>query len=137
MVTIVDVKERVSQEGNPFMALIVQSDLEIVKSVSGNFYANARKASIPSTLEKEAAQMMVGKELPGTIKKQECELYETTNSDGELITLDYRYFSTTYKHYHLLEENDTTLLSYQCYQYIQSLQKRLKVISFSQIGNRI
>ena len=35
MVTIVDVKERVSSEGNSFVALIVQSDLEIVKSANG------------------------------------------------------------------------------------------------------
>jgi len=66
-------------------------ELEIVKSANGNFYATARKASIPSTVEKETAKMIIGKELPGTIEKEECEPYETVNSDGEVVTLNHRY----------------------------------------------
>lgn len=90
-VTIVDVKERVSGEGNPFIALIVQNELEICTSKSGNVYVAARRASIPSTLEMKTAKMLIGKTLPGFIEKVECEPYETANSDGELIVLNHRY----------------------------------------------
>lgn len=90
-VTIVDVKERVSQEGNPFMALIVQNDLELVTSKSGNIYATAHRGSIPCTLDYDSAKIMIGKILPGKVEKQECDPYETSNSDGELIMLSHRY----------------------------------------------
>lgn len=90
-VVIVDAVERVNSDGNTFVALIVQSDLEIVQSSNGNFYANARKASIPSTLEFDTAKMQVGKELPGAIEKVECPVYEYVNSDGELVNSHHRY----------------------------------------------
>ena len=109
-VTIVDVKERLSQEGNPFMALIVQNELELVISKkSGNVYAAAHRASIPCTLDHDSAKLMVGKELPGTVEKQECELYETTNSDGELITLDYRYAYAPENKTEVIEEVEIVL----------------------------
>ena len=91
MVTIVDVKERVSQDGNPFMALIVQNEIELVTSRFGNVYAAARRASIPSTLDFDTAKMLIGKELPGTIEKVECEPYEAANGDGELTIFNHRW----------------------------------------------
>ncbi|WP_321370507.1 hypothetical protein [uncultured Draconibacterium sp.] len=90
-VTIVDVKERVSQGGNSFMALIVQNELELVTSKSGNIYVAAHRASIPCTLDYNTAKLMIGKELPGTIEKVECATYEHVNSDGEIVNLNYRY----------------------------------------------
>ena len=92
MVTIVDVKQRTSQDGNSFIALIVQSEIQMVTSANGNIYATARKASVPSTMESlEIARMLIGKELPGGIEKVECAPYETANADGELVTLNHRY----------------------------------------------
>ncbi len=91
-VVIVDAVERVNSHGNTFVALIVQSDLEIVQSSNGNFYANARKASLPSTLDLQTAKtMLIGKELPGSIEKVECPVYEYMNSDGELLNAHHRY----------------------------------------------
>lgn len=90
-VTIVDVKERTSQDGNSFMALIVQNELELVVSKSGNVYAAAHRASIPCTLDYDTAKLMIGKELPGTIEKVECPVFETVNSDGELVHMHHRY----------------------------------------------
>lgn len=90
-VVVTGFAERVNSEGKPFIALIVNGELEIVKSANGNFYATSRKASIPSTVDKETAKMMLGKELNGSIAKEECEPYETVNSDGELVTLNHRY----------------------------------------------
>jgi hypothetical protein len=92
MVTIVDCVKRTNNEGSDFIALIVQSDLEIVTSRNGNVYCAVRKSSIPSTLENlEIARMMIGKELPGTIEKKKCMPFETVNNDGEIIHLDTRW----------------------------------------------
>lgn len=91
-VVVVDVAERISNTGKKFIALIVQSDLEIVQSANGSFYASAKKASLPSTLENlETAKMMLGKELPGTIQKVECAPYDVITENGELVTLHQRY----------------------------------------------
>ncbi|RIJ45506.1 hypothetical protein D1614_22830 [Maribellus luteus] len=91
MVTIVDCVKRTSHEGNDFIALIVQDELQIVTSNSGNVYVAARKASIPSTLEFDEAKMMIGKELPGCIQKVEVPPFEHVNSDGEIVHLNHRW----------------------------------------------
>ena len=91
MVTIIDVVDRVSREGKPFVALIVQGDLEIVKSESGNLYASARKASLPSTLSLEGAKQLIGEQISGEVKKVECKPFEHVNSDGEVVYLNHRY----------------------------------------------
>ncbi len=91
MVVIINAVDRVSREGNPFVALIVQGDLEIVKSESGSLYASARKASLPSTLTLEGAKQLIGKEISGEVKKVECKPYEHVNSDGEIVYLNHRY----------------------------------------------
>lgn len=90
-VLIVDVKERTSHDGSPFMAFIVQNELELVKSKSGNIYATAHKASIPCTLDCDTAKMMVGKELPGTLEKVACEPFEHVTENGEMVQLDHRW----------------------------------------------
>ncbi|WP_321347094.1 hypothetical protein [uncultured Draconibacterium sp.] len=91
MVTIVDCVKRTSNEGTDFIALIVQSELELVTSKYGNVYVAARKASVPSTLEWDTAKMMIGKELPGTIEKKECTPFETVNNDGEIVHANERW----------------------------------------------
>jgi hypothetical protein len=91
-VVVIDAVERVSSEGVKFTALIVQSNLEIVRSYKGNLYCTVRKASLPSTLDLEVArQTVIGKELPGTVERKECAEYETVNSDGEVILLNHRW----------------------------------------------
>ena len=91
MVIIVNCVKRVSNLGEEFTALIVQSELELVKSKKGNIYCKARKASIPSTLEFEIAKMQIGKELPGYIEKVKCQPFETVDAEGEIVTLNHRY----------------------------------------------
>lgn len=91
MVTIVDCVSRFSHEGNEFVAFILQGELEVLTSKSGNMYVSAKKASIPSTLDIDNAKMMIGKTLPGTIEKVECPAYEHVNSDGELVHLNHRW----------------------------------------------
>lgn len=105
MVTIVDCVKRVSNLGEEFTALIVQSELEMVKSRHGNIYCAARKASIPCTLDFDVAKMQIGKELPGTIEKVKCDPYETANADGELVTLNHRYSYVPESNRTEIEEN--------------------------------
>ena len=93
MVTIVDFKVRSNQDGEPFIALIVQGGIELVKSKeTGMFYATAKKASIPSTFNEETAKNLIGQELDGTVEKVECEPYEFTNEEtGEVMELSHRW----------------------------------------------
>jgi len=92
MVTIVNVVERVSHDGNPFVSLILRGDLEIMTSANGNLYATAKKASLPCSLELESAKMLLGSQLPGKIEKVECESYEYANPEtGEVLFLNHRY----------------------------------------------
>ena len=93
MVTIVDYRAHESSEGKPFFSLVLQGDMEMVKSKeSGRFYATARKATISSTFSEEVCKQMVGKTLKGTIVKVETEPYEyVAKETGEVLTLHHRY----------------------------------------------
>ena len=93
MVRIIDYKTRMSAEGEPFIALILQSGITLVKSKeTGMYYATAKKTSITSTFNEETAKSLIGTELEGSIEKVDCEPYEFTNEEtGEVIELDYRW----------------------------------------------
>ena len=93
MVKIIDYAKRTNSKGEQFCALILQSGLEMVKSQeTGNYYATARKTSITSTFTEEQCKDLIGHELPGSIRKVECEPYEYTIKDtGEVITLNHRW----------------------------------------------
>ena len=51
MVRIIDVVQRRNSNAETFTAFILSGGGEMVKSQKGKFYATARKASIPSTLD--------------------------------------------------------------------------------------
>ena len=93
MVTIIDFKKRKSADGKEFAVLILQGEIETVRSKTTNRpYITARKTSIPTTLDEVFAKNMMGKELPGTIEKIECETYEFVNPEtGKKLKLDYTY----------------------------------------------
>ena len=91
MVQVLGVVERTSATGNTFRVVIVGSDAQVVFSKDGNPRFDAVKTGIPSNLPIEALQALIGSKLPGKIVKQECEPYTFTGSDGEEITLDYRW----------------------------------------------
>ena len=93
MVTISNYAVRNCSDGSSFVSLILQGDLEMVQSTqTGRFYATARTCSISSTFNEKTAALMVGKQLPGSIQKEECDSYEyRVPETGELITLSHRY----------------------------------------------
>ena len=92
-VHIVDYKQRINADNEPFFALILEGEIEMIKSQeSGNHYATARRASITSTFTEERCKQLIGKTMPGTIKKVEAEEYDYELPEtGELITLSHRY----------------------------------------------
>jgi len=93
MVTVSDYAVRTNSEGDPFVVLILTGDLSMVQSQeSGNFYATVKKCSVVSTFSENIASQMVGKQLPGTILKEECEDYDyTVPETGEVIVLSHRW----------------------------------------------
>lgn len=92
MVKIVGFKERLSNEGKPFMALILQGGVEIIHSANGGMYATARKASVATTFNAETCQALIGTDLAGSIEKQVCEPYNfTVQQTGEVLVLHHRY----------------------------------------------
>ena len=91
MVQVLGVVERTSATGNTFRVVIVGSDVQVVFSEEGNARIDAVKAGIPSNLPTEALKALIGNKLPGKIEKEECEPYTFIGSDGEEITLDYRW----------------------------------------------
>lgn len=93
MVRIINYKERVREDGEPFFVLELQDGIQMVKSQQTNkFYVTAKKATIPSTFDEITCKALIETELPGTIEKVGCDPYEYTIKDtGEVIQLDYRY----------------------------------------------
>ncbi len=91
-VKIVDYKLRHSLDGKVFFSLQLQGGVEIVKSASGNSYATAKTASMPTTFSEETCKRLIGSELPGRIEKIDCDPYEyTVQETGEVILLHHRY----------------------------------------------
>lgn len=93
MVTISSYVQRTNAEGEIFHALIIQGGIEMVQSKeTGNFYATAKRASITSTFDEETCKSIIGTQIPGSIKKVECEPYEyTIKETGEIITLNHHW----------------------------------------------
>tara|TARA_R110002050_G_scaffold30673_2_gene78436 strand:+ start:1119 stop:1472 length:354 start_codon:yes stop_codon:yes gene_type:complete len=93
MVTITDYALSKNAEGEEFFALILQGGVELVKSkASGKFYATAKKCSIPSTFDESTCKVMIGQQLPGAIRKTQCEAYEITIPEtGEVMNLSHRW----------------------------------------------
>lgn len=93
MVTIINYKERQKEDGTTFFVLEVQGGIEMIKSKStGNYYATAKKAYVPSTFDEAICQGLIGTQMDGTVQKQECEPFEyTVKETGEIIQLSHRY----------------------------------------------
>ena len=92
MVRVIEYKLRLNSEGKPFLSLILQGGIEIVRSANGNIYATAKKASLATTFDEATCKSLVGTEMPGTIQREECEPYQYTVEDtGEVLMLSHRY----------------------------------------------
>lgn len=97
MVTVIDYAVRQNSEGNSYVALMLQGDLELVQSKeTGNFYATARKCAISSTFTEAVAASLIGRQIKGTIIKEVCDPYDyVVPETGEQISLSHRYVYST------------------------------------------
>lgn len=93
MVTIVNYKERLKDDGTSFFVLELQGGIEMTQSnTTGMFYATAKKAIIPSTFDEVTCKGLVGTQMPGEIEKVDCDPYEyTVQETGEEIILSHRW----------------------------------------------
>lgn len=93
MVRIIGYKQRQKEDGEAFNVLELQGGVELIKSKStGNFYATAKKAYIPSTFDEQTCIALTGTEMQGSIIKEECEPYEyVVTETGEEIVMQHRW----------------------------------------------
>lgn len=90
---MVSVYSVVKIEGKEFFALILQGGIELVKSKeTGNYYATAKKTSVTCTFDEPMCQSLIGRQIPGSVKRVECEPYEIIDRNTEeLVTLTHRW----------------------------------------------
>ncbi|RVU91545.1 hypothetical protein EH230_11895 [Flavobacterium columnare] len=93
MVTIINYKERNTEDGKSFFVLEVQGGIEMVQSkTTGKFYATARKAYLSSTFDELTCKALIGTQMPGAIVKEACDAYEYIDqATGEMVVLTHRY----------------------------------------------
>ena len=94
MLTVTAYQQRTAQDGREYFALeLTSDDLELVVSQqTGRYYATVRKCYMPSTFPETICRAMIGKQLPGSITRTECEPYEFTIPEtGEVINRSHRY----------------------------------------------
>ena len=95
MVTVSSYVNATTDEGETYIRLILTGDISMVKSeTTGNFYATTRRCSISATFDEATAKLMVGKTMPGSIIKEECETYEYELDNGDIIELHHRWVYT-------------------------------------------
>ena len=93
MVTVTNLKTSQKQDGSIFTSLVLEGGIELLQSQNtGKFYAKGKKALLNTTLSEEAAKLMIGTSLPGSIQRVPCEPYEyTVKESGEVVTLFHTY----------------------------------------------
>jgi len=94
MVTVTNCIESVNSDTNEtFISLELSGDPEMVQSQeTGRFYLTSRKTIIATTYTIDIAKSLIGKQMPGSIIKQDCEPYNYTIKDtGEVIELSHTY----------------------------------------------
>jgi len=97
MVRIINYKQRNKEDGTSFFVLELQGGIEMVMSKeTGNFYATAKKAFIPSTFDEQVCTGLIGTEMPGSIIKEDCEPFTyVIKETGEEVTLSHRWVYAT------------------------------------------
>jgi len=94
MVTVTNYVQKESKDGKKFFSLELSGEVEMaISQTTGKMFATVRKSFMACTFDETICKTLIGKELPGCIKKVEVdEPYEyTIPSTGETILLDYSY----------------------------------------------
>ena len=89
MVKITSFDVRQKHDGTTFITLCLTGQVELIQSQStSQFYATVRKVSIPCTFDADTAQMMIGKEIEGSIERVATPEYTFVNKrTGEVMQL--------------------------------------------------
>ena len=86
MVTIANATERTRKsDGSIFVSLDLIGEPTVTISSNGIPSLTAPRASLPSNLSLAVCKSLIGKQLPGSIQKIECEPYQYTNKDTEEV----------------------------------------------------
>lgn len=82
-----------NKRGEEFVVLNLMSEPIMEKSPStGNYFISTCKANVVASFDASVAGKIVGKELPGTIIKKDCDPYTyTVKGTGKQITMTYSY----------------------------------------------
>ena len=93
MVIIKDLKPITKGDGTTFYALIVEGSVEPVRSEkTGRIYFTARRATVPTTFDKQTCEKVIGTEFNGDVRRVECDPYDyTIETTGETIELSHRW----------------------------------------------
>ncbi len=93
MVRIISWKKSLSQDGKEFISLKVEGDVEpSFSQVTGRSYLKSKTAYVATTFSEETANSLIGKSIPGSVKKVLCDPYDyTVKETGEVIELSHRY----------------------------------------------
>ena len=93
MVKITGIKICKNAENEEFICFVLLGEIDLVQSKeTGRWYATAAKTTISCTFDEATAKSMIGKELPGTIEKEETEAYKyVVPESGEEITLHHHW----------------------------------------------
>lgn len=92
MVNVIAFQKRTSLERRDYYVIQLQSDeIELLVSKNtGRHYATLRKCWMSTTFDEQTSKLMLGKKMPGTILKEECDPYSfVIEETGEEITLNY------------------------------------------------
>ena len=93
MVNVIGYQKRESKDGSIYFALELQTDeLEfIISQKTGRHYATVKKCWMSCTFNEQVCKMMIGKKMPGSIMREECETYSfVIEETGEEVVLNYR-----------------------------------------------
>ncbi len=94
MVTVTNFVESVNSDTKEtFISLELSGDPEMTQSKeTGRFYLTSRKTIIATTYTIDVAKSLIGKQMPGSIIKQNCDPYNyTVKETGEVIELSHTY----------------------------------------------
>ena len=93
MVNVKGYEKRTNAEGQDFYVLVLSGGIEMVKSnTTGRFYATQKETTVSCTMTKEECEVFIGQELPGSIRRVECDPYEITDEKtGEVISKSHRW----------------------------------------------
>lgn len=91
MLTVTGIRRNKDDDGNEWVSLILESDLTMVKSKNGTYYASKKKTSVYSTLDEDAAKQLIGSRIEGDIVKESCNPYTYETDDGREIEMNYKW----------------------------------------------